>query len=160
MGRLLVNFQKWWYFGSKKCSANFLKLRSWSAIIRKSAPCSQRYRIFFLFLEKITFVSFSLKIEWVSKNGVFFFPSCIFFSGSRILSGSWDFYQLRHFWRKKFKNRLGKKNTALGKKIQNFPDLSEWVDTIFSKEEKKYDTFALSDSQLVPNQILESSLII
>ena len=29
---------------------------------------------FFYFLEKFTFVTISSKIEWVSKNGVFFFP--------------------------------------------------------------------------------------
>ena len=103
-------------------------------------------------MEKITFVSFSLKIEWVSKNGVFFFSELYFFLAPGFWVDVGIFTNLDIFRGKRWKIDSEKKKQPSEKKIQVFPDLSEWVDTIFSKE-KKYGIFGQSGSKLIVSTV-------
>ena len=58
-----------------KCVRNFkLSFEALAYIFRRRKGIQTKIPYFFYFLEKFTFVTISSKIEWVSKNGVFFFP--------------------------------------------------------------------------------------
>ena len=73
----------------------------------------------------------------------FFFPSCIFFSGSSIVGGFWNLDQLRHFSGKCLKNRLGKKIQPSEKKKCRFFQIlvtkgKQYFQRKKNKEEKSF----------------------
>ena len=72
----------------------------------------------------------------MNKNGVFFFPSCIFFPATEFWVDDWILTNLGIFQEKNEKLDPEKKHSLRKKKIQIFLDLGEWVHTIFSQEKK------------------------